>query len=297
MNTIEQEIDGFLTHLLIEKGLAENTISSYRQDLYAFAQSLRQTKVEGLDQVSREEIIAYLTALKDRGICARSHARHLVSIRQLYRFLLLEGKVAKNPCVNITFPKTWLRLPHVLNYSQVEMLLSQPDESLLGLRDKAMLELVYATGVRVSELVNLTLNGINLEAGFILCLGKGSKERLVPVGTFARESVRKYLTCARGKLLKAGGSEYLFLNCFGRKLTRQGFWKILKSYALKAGITKDIAPHTLRHSFATHLLENGADLRSVQTLLGHANIATTQIYTHVTIEKVKELYFKHHPRA
>ena len=188
-------------------------------------------------------------------------------------------------------------MPNVLSYSQIDTLLSQPDtKTSLGARDKAMLELLYATGLRVSELIDLSPQSVNLEAGFLLCLGKGSKERVVPIGTKALERIVNYCQGPRQALLGAKGTNALFVNCFGGKLTRQGVWKILKGYALKAGI-EHIAPHTFRHSFATHLLENGADLRSVQAMLGHASIATTQIYTHVTMDKIKELYFKHHPRA
>jgi integrase/recombinase XerD len=294
---MDNEVRLFLNHLTIEKGLSDNTISAYRRDLQSFLHFLTSKGIGNLGQVHKVEVMDYLLELKSKGICARSHARHLVSIRQLYRYLILEGRVTQDPSLNISFPRTWQKLPHVLSYSQVESLLSQPDETPLGIRDKAMLELLYATGLRVSELINLTVNAVNLEAGFLLCQGKGSKERLVPIGTSARESVQKYCATARLQLLKDNRKDLLFVNRFGNKLSRQGFWKILKEYARQAGIQQTITPHTLRHSFATHLLENGADLRSVQAMLGHASISTTQIYTHVTMEKIKELYFKHHPRA
>jgi len=294
---MDTEVRLFLNHLTIEKGLSDNTVSAYRMDLQSFLHFLTSKGIGSLGQVHKVDVMDYLLELKSKGICARSHARHLVSIRQLYRYLILEGRVTEDPSLNISFPRTWQKLPHVLSYSQVESLLAQPDETPLGVRDKAMLELLYATGLRVSELINLTVNAVNLEAGFLLCQGKGSKERLVPIGTSARESVQKYCSTARLQLLKDNRKDLLFVNRFGNKLSRQGFWKILKEYALQAGIQQTITPHTLRHSFATHLLENGADLRSVQAMLGHANISTTQIYTHVTMEKIKELYFKHHPRA
>ncbi|MEW6380848.1 MAG: site-specific tyrosine recombinase XerD [bacterium] len=294
---METDVKLFFNHLVIEKGLADNTIASYRQDLQSFLQFLAGKKIGSLDQVKKVDIMDYLLELKNRGICARSHARHLVSIRQLYRFLIIEGRIGSDPTMNISFPKTWQKLPDVLSYSQVEDLLAQPNETSLGIRDKAMLELLYATGLRVSELINLTVKSVNLEAGFLLCQGKGSKERLIPVGTSARECVKKYCATARAQLLQDNRTDLLFLNRFGHKLSRQGFWKILKEYAEQAGIQQTITPHTLRHSFATHLLENGADLRSVQAMLGHASISTTQIYTHVTMDKIRELYFKHHPRA
>ncbi|MEW5800887.1 MAG: site-specific tyrosine recombinase XerD [bacterium] len=294
---MDNEVKLFLNHLTIEKGLSDNTVSAYRRDLQSFRQFLTAKGIIGLAQVKKADVMDYLIELKNRGISARSHARHLVSIRQLYRFLILEGILSEDPSLNISFPKTWQKLPHVLSYSQVEALLAQPDETFLGIRDKAMLELLYATGLRVSELISLTVNAVNLESGFLICRGKGSKERLVPIGTSARECVKKYCDTSRLLLLKDNRTELLFVNRFGKKLSRQGFWKILKEYAQKAGIQQTITPHTLRHSFATHLLENGADLRSVQAMLGHANISTTQIYTHVTMDKIKELYFKHHPRA
>lgn len=294
---MQTDLKLFLNHLLIEKGLADNTIVSYRRDLQSFLQFLSKRDIHKLKQVKKTDVMDYLFTLKNREISARSHARHLVSIRQLYRFLMLEGKTEEDPTLNISFPKTWQRLPDVLNYSQVEALLIQPDESPLGIRDKSMLELLYATGLRVSELIGLTINAVNLETGFLLCLGKGSKERMVPIGTSARKSLQKYCTGARQQLLQVKRSKFLFINRFGNKLSRQGFWKIIKKYALQAGIVQKISPHTLRHSFATHLLENGADLRSVQAMLGHADISTTQIYTHVSMDKVKKLYFKHHPRA
>lgn len=297
MEKIEAEIRLFLNHLLIEKGLSDNTVASYGHDLASFLQFLTARKISSLQEVKKADVVDYLLELKNRGIGARTHARHLVSIRQLYRFLMLEGRLESDPTLNISFPKTWRKLPNVLSYSQVEALLAQPDETTLGIRDKAMLELLYATGLRVSELINLTVKDVNLESGFLICQGKGSKERLVPIGTSARESISKYCATARGQLLGDRRTDLLFVNCFGRKLSRQGFWKILKEYAKRAGIQQTITPHTLRHSFATHLLENGADLRSVQAMLGHASISTTQIYTHVTMDKIKELYFKYHPRA
>jgi len=294
---MKTDVKLFLNQLLIEKGLADNTIISYRRDLQAFVQFLTAGDIDEFKQVKKKDIMDYLVTLKNRGISARSHSRNLVSIRQLYKFLMLEGRVQEDPTLNISFPKAWQKLPYVLNYSQVEVLLVQPDESPLGIRDKTMLEVLYATGLRVSELINLTINAVNLEAGFLLCLGKGSKERMVPIGSSARKNLQKYYNGPRQQLLNLKRSKFLFINKFGNKLSRQGFWKIIKRYALQAGIEQNITPHTLRHSFATHLLENGADLRSVQAMLGHANIATTQIYTHVSMDKIKKLYFKHHPRA
>ena len=223
---MDKEVTLFLNHLIIEKGLSDNTVSAYRRDLQSFLHFLTDKGIASLKEVSKADVMDYLLDLKNKGISARSHARHLVSIRQLYRFLLLEGGVGEDPALNISFPKTWQKLPHVLNYSQVEALLAQPDETPLGIRDKAMLELLYATGLRVSELIDLTVNAVNLEAGFLLCKGKGSKERLVPIGTSARECVKKYCTTARLQLVKDTRKDLLFVNRFGNKLSRQGVWKI-----------------------------------------------------------------------
>jgi integrase/recombinase XerD len=244
------------------------------------------------------QIMGYLLYLQEQGRATATLSRNLASIRAFYQFLLREKFIDKDPSVNLESPKIEKKLPQVLSVVEVETLLNGPDTRLAsGMRDKAMLELLYATGIRVSELVSLNLSDVNLNMGFIKCFGKGSKERIIPLGRLAIEGVSRYLERGRPMLKKRGQEEALFLNHHGRRLSRQGFWKIIKKYAQLANSHKEITPHTLRHSFATHLLENGADLRSVQEMLGHADISTTQIYTHVTRSRLKEVYAKAHPRA
>ncbi len=243
------------------------------------------------------EIEGFIHWLTQKKLSPRSRARVLATIKTFFRFLILSQRLETSPAVLIETPRFPKKLPQVLSLEEVERLLEQPDTTHpRGLRDKAMLELLYATGLRVSELVRLKLNQLNLEVGYISVIGKGAKERLVPVGRQAQQALTQYLKKGRAALLKKPSS-YLFIGYRGRPLTRQGFWEIIKKYAIKAGINKPISPHTLRHSFATHILERGADLRSVQTMLGHSSIATTQIYTHVTETKLKELYVRFHPRA
>ncbi|MGD8881538.1 MAG: site-specific tyrosine recombinase XerD, partial [Desulfobacterales bacterium] len=243
-------------------------------------------------------ILKHLILLRESGLGARSRARHLVAIRGLYRFLHQEKILRHNPAKLIDLPKTSLKLPHVLSRYEIERLLEAPDTNKpLGVRDAAMLELLYAAGLRVSELINLKLQDINLEAGFVRIFGKGSKERIVPIGMHAREKINHYLKTARSMRLKQMSSPYLFIARAGKPMTRQGFWKLLRRYAILAGLNKKITPHSLRHSFASHLLEGGADLRAVQIMLGHVDISTTQIYTHVTREHLKKLHKKFHPRG
>lgn len=287
--------DQFISHLRVEKGLSENTIASYSNDLVRFLQFL-----EGRDrsplQATQEDLIEYMAGLRGR-LSPRSMARNLSALKGFFRFLLAEDKIEANPARLLNAPKLPLRLPAVLSRQEVEVLLSQPDGSNpLGRRDGAMLELLYATGLRVSELVGLKIQNVNLEAGFVRTVGKGSKERIVPVGAKALKALKGYLAEGRPGLLKRRNSSYLFVNARGKPITRQGFWKNIKRYGLKGGINKEITPHSLRHSFATHLLEFGADLRSVQIMLGHADISTTQIYTHVTRERLKQIHEKYHPR-
>jgi integrase/recombinase XerD len=281
----------FLAYLRIERGLSTNTLTSYESDLAHFFEHLGPTDVV---QAGPAEISAFLPYLYGRRLKPRSAARALAAVRGLYRFLLMEKAVARNPTSVVEAPRAFVALPHFLSLEEVDRLLAATlDKKRNGLRDRAMLEVLYATGLRVSELVNLRLDGVNLEAGFVRCIGKGSKERVVPLGAAAREAVRSYLDKARG----AHASETLFLTSKGTALTRMEFWKILKDCAEKAGIRKNISPHVLRHSFATHLLERGADLRAVQMMLGHAEISTTQIYTHVIRERLKQIYKSFHPRA
>jgi integrase/recombinase XerD len=246
----------------------------------------------------RERLGAYLDELRGSGLSDRSIARHLTTLRSFFGYLLREGVIAQDPAEHLRSPKQWRSLPKFLNLEQIEQLIATPDRSRpAGLRDWAMLHLLYATGLRVSELCRLGLNDLNLEVGVVRTIGKGNKQRLVPAGTEALQAVAEYLRTARSRLLKGRGSRYLFLTARGSCLTRQGFWKLLAGYGRKAGIFHGIMPHAFRHSFATHLLEGGADLRSVQVMLGHADISTTQIYTHVMRSKLRETVQKHHPRA
>ena len=287
--------DQFINHLRVERGLADNTIQSYSRDLLRFFQFLEGRKRSPL-RATQDDIMNYMGTLQ-KDLSARSCARSLSALKMFFRFLVTEGRIESSPARLLGAPKLPRRLPGVLTRDEVDVLLAQPDPSnQRGHRDKAMLELLYATGLRVSELVGLQMSNINLEAGYVRMVGKGSKERMVPMGTKAMEVLKAYLSEARGRLLKNKSSSSLFLNSRGATLTRQGFWKIIKKYGKKAGIRKEITPHKLRHSFASHLLEGGADLRSVQVMLGHADISTTQIYTHITRERLKQIHEKYHPR-
>jgi integrase/recombinase XerD len=288
-------LDLFMGQLKVERGLARNTVEAYNRDLMGFFSFLRQRNLSPT-KVTQDDLVSFIAEKRTR-LSSRSLARCLVSLRMFYRFLVSEGTMSVNPARLLGIPKLYQHLPHVLNRDEVEVLLAQPDRNTpMGRRDKAMLELLYATGLRASELIGLSMANVNLEAGYLRTMGKGSKERIVPMGSEAVDSLKRYIIDGRASLLKKGTSSYLFLNSRGGRLTRQGLWKILKNYARKAGITKRITPHTLRHSFATHLLEGGADLRSVQVMLGHSDISTTQIYTHVARERLKEVHEKYHPR-
>jgi integrase/recombinase XerD len=292
----ESVLQVFLDFLSVEKGLSVNTVLSYSRDVQKLFRFFRKEKIHWL-KAGEEDLIRFIHHQSRAGLSPRSMARVISSLKSFYRFLVLDGILKKNPAVDLSSPKTWLALPKFLTVEEVESLLRQPDEeNVRGVRDKAMLELLYATGLRASELVSLKIKDLNLEDGFLLCLGKGGKERLVPIGESAVRAVRKYLDGARPKLLKQS-SEFLFVTQRGGAFTRQGFWKLLKGYARKAGLDLKISPHILRHSFATHLLERGADLRSVQLMLGHSQITTTQIYTHVSRKRLRRVYDKFHPRA
>ena len=287
----DEWLDRFIAYLRIERGLSVNTLASYRHDLKLYFEHLGRT---GVVQARPSDVSEFLRFLYGRRLKPRSAARALAAVRGLYRFLLLEKAMSQNPTAVVETPRAFAPLPHFLSVDEVDRLLATPDLSHpAGLRDRAMIEVLYATGLRVSELVGLRLDGVNLEAGFLRCLGKGSKERVVPLGGSAREAVKAYLDSGRG----AHPTEILFLTARGAPLSRMEFWKILKTYAEKAAIRKNISPHVLRHSFATHLLERGADLRAVQMMLGHAEISTTQIYTHVIRERLKQIYKSFHPRA
>lgn len=291
-------LDEYIYHLAVERGLAENTLASYRLDLNGYLAFCRKNGLTSLAQADRNVVMAYLFQQQLEGRSPATIARRLAAAKSFYKYLINEGILQKDPTADLEFPRLAQKLPRVLTVAEVDTLLSQPLLSApAGIRDKAMLELLYATGIRVSELVSLNLEHINLASGFIRCFGKGSKERIVPLGDVAIRFLKEYLSRGRSKIVKAGDPPALFVNQHGKRLTRQGFWKIIKKYASTAKINKDITPHTLRHSFATHLLENGADLRSVQEMLGHADISTTQIYTHLTKQRMKEVYDRSHPRA
>lgn len=295
LNTI---IDQYINYLLVEKGLSSKTIEAYSLDLTRYVDFLEKNQIYNVSDDDTPIILKYLIAMRNVGLTARSRARHLVTIRGFYRFLVQENVLRHDPARLVDLPKTGLKLPEVLSFEEIKFLLDAPDsEKPNGVRDGAMLELLYAAGLRVSELVNLKLRDINLEAGYVRVFGKGSKERVVPIGLHAKHKIEHYLKSARGALLKNIASPYLFVARAGKPMTRQGFWKLLKRYALKAGLKSKITPHSLRHSFASHLLEGGADLRAVQIMLGHVDIATTQIYTHVARDHLKNMHQKFHPRG
>jgi integrase/recombinase XerD len=287
--------ESFLDYLRVEKGLSPNTLIAYRNDLEKLSRFADENG-RSLLSIERDDLKKFIQHLHESGLEARSIARALVTVRSLYKFLVLDGHLNRDPSANLDTPKSWQSLPKFLISEEVDRLLDTPDVATdLGLRDKAMLEVLYATGLRVSELVALKLSDLNLDMGFLLTLGKGSKERTVPLGQSAINWTKKYLT-VRSRLLGKKSSSHLFINAKGQPLSRQSFWKLIVGYGEKAGIGH-ITPHLLRHSFATHLLENGADLRSVQMMLGHSDISTTQIYTHITNERLREVYKKFHPRA
>lgn len=288
----------YLHYLKVERGLSENTINSYGIDLKLFLEYLRENEIPSFKQVNKEVIVNYMQSEKNNNKANSSILRSVSSLRKFFQYLAQEKIIEKDPMLLIDTPKKKQHLPQVLTKEEVEKLLRSPNTGqVLGLRDRAMLELMYATGLRISEIINLKLEDLHLTMGTLQTLGKGHKERIVPVGDEAIKWVNRYLEEARPKLLKQKRSNYLFLNFHGNNLTRQGVWKNLKAEVRKAGIQKNITPHTLRHSFATHILENGADLRIVQELLGHADISTTQIYTHLSNKQLADIYNHAHPRA
>jgi integrase/recombinase XerD len=292
-------LEEFLNYITIERGLSKNTISSYGTDLAHFIGYMATKGIDDVDKVTRQDIMTYLLQLKDKGISSNSISRALVAIKMFYRFLVQERLAKEDVAGVMESPKLIRPLPNVLGMAEVDKLLAAPDlRDWIGMRDRAALELMYATGMRVSELVELTMDGLNLDVGFIKCRGKGDKERIVPIGRAAKEAVERYLAKVRPKLQKKGGHDgHLFLSRLGKKVSRVSFWKMIKANTKLARIKKNIAPHTLRHSFATHLLERGADLRVVQEMLGHADISTTQIYTHINKERLKSIHKQFHPRA
>lgn len=297
---MEDHIKDFVHYLTVEKGLAKNTIVSYERDLRSYAAYLQKVEqLKSLNEVNRTHLLQFLGHLKQNGKSAKTLARHVASIRAFHQFLLREKICEQDPAVHLETPQQEQRLPKVLSLSEVEALLEAPkSNSPFDLRNRAMLELLYATGMRVSELIQMKLDDLHLAMGFVRCIGKGDKERIIPIGQTAIKVMEAYLVNGRPHLRSAKHrSNALFLNHHGKAMSRQGFWKILKKIAVDAGIEKPLTPHMLRHSFATHLLENGADLRAVQELLGHVDISTTQIYTHVTKTRLKDVYTTFHPRA
>ncbi|MFY9805185.1 MAG: site-specific tyrosine recombinase XerD [Candidatus Acidiferrales bacterium] len=294
---MEAQIRTFLNYLRVEKGLSPNTIQAYRRDLAKFSAFAAKLKLRA-DQIERTHVVEFLRMLYLQKLDSRTVARHLVTIRHFFRFAFTEGIIQEDPAINIQSPKFRQALPDFLSVEEVDRLLAQPDtNTTAGLRDKAMIELLYSTGLRVSELCGLKTADLQMETGCLRCIGKGNKERLVPVGRRALQSVQEYLKKSRPEILGEKTSPYLFASRTGRAMNRIMFWKLLGAYGRKAGLRRTLSPHMLRHSFATHLLDRGADLRSVQIMLGHADIATTQIYTHVVEERLKQVYKAHHPRA
>jgi len=292
-------ISSFLTHVRVEKGLSANTVSAYRRDLQKFEAFIQKRKL-ALEKIGPDDLVDFLAGLYRQKLESRTVARHLVTLRNFFRFAQMQELISADPSVNLESPKIRRSLPGYLKLEEVERLLEQPDSSTaLGLRNRAMLEVLYSTGLRVSELIGLQVADLDAKVGCVRCIGKGDKERIVPVGRKALHVVEKYLREARPNLLgksRSGGTS-LFVNRRGGPLSRVGVWKILSAYGRRAGLRVALTPHMLRHSFATHLLERGADLRSVQLMLGHADISTTQIYTHVVEERLKQIYKAHHPRA
>jgi integrase/recombinase XerD len=291
-------LDLFISYLAVEKGLSANTQEAYSRDLVRYLEFLERQGRAAPAAVTSGDVAVFLARLKEHKIAPRSRARCLSAIRMFHKFLMIENYSDSNPASIIEAPRTLHKLPDFLNSQEIEALLAScAGHSGENIRDLAMLELLYATGLRVSELVNLKLREVNLDSGYLLTLGKGNKERLVPIGESACQRVSQYLELVRCKQDPAGQNRFLFLSRLGDAMSRQAFWNIIKKRAYQAGIAKNISPHTLRHSFATHLLENGADLRSVQVMLGHADLSTTQIYTHVTRERLKRLHQQIHPRG
>jgi integrase/recombinase XerD len=291
------DLDLFLEHVTVERGLRQNSLEAYRRDLARYLDHLA-AHGQAATALDRTVVPRYLLALREAGLAPRSVSRHLSTLRQFHRFLVRQGRAAEDPTAHVESPKPWRRLPGVLSAEEVERLLAVPQPTTpAGLRDRAILEVMYASGLRVSEVVGLRLAHLDRSVGILRVVGKGDKERMVPVGDMALDSVRDYLSRGRPALAKEPPAEQLFLGRHGRGLTRQTVWHLITRCARAAGIVKPVTPHTLRHSFATHLVERGADLRSVQLMLGHADIGTTQIYTHLSRGHLKAVYDKYHPRA
>jgi len=294
---MNQLLNQFIDYLSVERGLAANTLAAYKRDLTKFSNFLDRESTTSIQGAGSKDVINYLIYLRKSKLAIRSISRNLVAIRMFYKFLVNEDIINDDPTLNLDSPKTGLYLPEVLSQDEVERLLALPNNKEQGIKDKAILELLYATGMRVSELVNLPIDNIDLQEGYLKCIGKGSKERIIPVGRKAQRAVKKYIDRVRSRYVERGNSNMLFITRLGRRYTRQGIWKIIKKYSVLMGINKEITVHTLRHCFATHLLSHGADLRSVQEMLGHVDISTTQIYTHIDKARLREVHQKFHPRG
>lgn len=295
---MEEAVDQFLQYISVERGLSPNTVSSYRRDLLRFAAFARSKGYQNPDSIPRGFLTTFLGELQSNGLSPPSLRRQLAALRSFYRFLISEDIVTSDPTLNVESPRGWQKLPKTLTMEEVNRLLDYPKgSSPAGLRDNALIELLYATGLRISELVYMTLPAINLEVGYVIATGKGQKQRIIPLGEIALKKLRTYLSEARPLLAKGRLTDVVFLNRSGRRLSRQGCWKLLRKYARRSGIRRLVSPHMLRHSFATHLLDRGADLRSIQIMLGHADLSTTQIYTQVSRARLKELHQRLHPRG
>jgi len=298
MASLDILVDQYINYLVFAKGLSDKTIESYTSDISKYLAFLKEKRIEDITQADTPIILKHLIALRDSGLGSKSCARHLITLRGFYKFLAQEKILEFDPAKLIDLPKSGLKLPDALSVSEVNLLLNIPDsKTLLGKRNAAMLELLYAAGLRVSELVNLKFLDVNLEACFVRVMGKGSKERIVPFGLYAKNKIDDYINNSRPLLLKNHISKHLFVARAGKPMTRQSFWKILKQYVKQAGIKKKVTPHSLRHSFASHILEGGADLRTVQVMLGHVDISSTQIYTHVARDHLRKIHEKYHPRG
>lgn len=291
-------IDEYLNFLAVEKGVSRLTLEAYSHDLNRYMSLIRRRDIQAIMDITPDDVICYLAQVRKNGLNARSVNRGLAAIRGFYKFLIREKKVETSPVANIELAKVWSRLPDTLSQEEMNLLLAQPGvKTHTAMRDTVMMELMYATGIRVSEIIALTMNNINWQVGYLVVMGKGSKERIVPIGRAAYNYLHEYVNQVRPYFVKGHPTNIIFLNRSGNGLTRQGFWKVVRKYVVQSGLKKNVHPHTFRHSFASHLLEGGADLRSVQIMLGHADISTTQIYTHITRETLKSIHRKYHPRG
>ncbi|MBI3610113.1 MAG: site-specific tyrosine recombinase XerD [Nitrospirae bacterium] len=295
---MQTTIQQFLQYLTVEKGLSPNTLTAYGADLKRFSEFLQQKRRARWDEITRRDLLDFLADRKQKGLSSRSLARQIATLRNFYRFLNRENLLQTDPTQNLESPRDWRRLPKTLSFEEVERLVNLPKGGTpSAVRDDALIELMYAAGLRVSELTELPIQAVNTEVGYVLATGKGRKQRIIPIGDVAIQKLKTYLAGGRERLAKGRVTDLVFLNRSGRGLTRQGCWKLLKKYVRLAGIRRPVSPHTLRHSFATHLLERGADLRSVQAMLGHADLSTTQIYTEVTRHRLKQIHRQFHPRG